>query len=416
MVQQSAKRSEPPAPNAAASFRKGELVEALDTKTGNWVPNYVVGGGSRPSTFSLAVPDVGVVPDVAAVALRRATRMRSGDLVEVHDMKTNEWYPGTVLGDGGKEKTYDVDVPISGKLADVPAVAVRRAARLTKGERVEVMDPKTGLWAPGVIESDGTKPGTYTIDGHDAGMLKDVLPVIVRRAEPPNAGDLVQVLSNDTHQWTAATVVSNGTKVDTFLLVIQDLGYVYDVPAVAIRKAVQKSETAIGKDLHKNDLMMYMDQVTGTWVPVVVEENGTKKDTYVIEAPLLGKMFDVSIASLRSKQPMLEGDNSEVLDMKTGVWIESTVVGDGREPYTIDITIPEVGFFPDVPHYRLRHAVYPQPGEVLEVIDSRNQQWIACRVLGPGTKKDTYNLSIPKVGRMSNVNIKALRRVIRPSI
>jgi len=416
MVQQAIRAAPLKAPNKAQAFRAGELVEALDPKTGSWMPSYTVGAGSKAQTFSLAVPAVGVVTDVASVALRRATRMRSGDLVEVHDLKTDEWYPGTILGDGGKENTYDVDVPISGKLPDVPAVAIRRAARLAVGEQVEVMDTKTGLWVPSIIEGDGQKPGTYNLNAHEVGELKDVVPVIVRRSSPPRAGDAVEVLNNQTKNWEAATVVSNGTKPDTYLLVVQDVGYVYDVPALAIRKAALHPDTAIGSKLYKYEIIEFMDSVTGMWFPALTMDNGTKADTYNIEAAVLGKMFDVSIAAIRRAPKFQEGDIAEVIDIKTGQWIPGTIVGEGRVEYTMDITIPELGFYPDVPLLELRKGVMPQTGEVLEVIDTKNKQWLACRILGPGTKPNTFNLSIPSVGRMSDVPMRALRRVARPKV
>lgn len=417
MVQQTATKGAQPLDTGVAAFRTGELVEALDEKTGTWMPSHILGMGSRPETFSLAVPDIGVVQDVTAVALRRATRMRSGDLVEVHDMTSGEWYPGTIIGNGEKEMTYDVNVPISGgNLKEVPAVAVRRAARLRAGETVEVMDADTGLWVPGTIEGDGSKPGTYNLDAHAAGRFQDVTAVIVRRAEAPKEGDQVQLLNNKTGNWVQATVVSNGTKQDTFLLVVQDIGFVYDVPSVAIRKVAKHSESAIGRQLLADERAEYMDKITGTWVPVKVESNGTKTDSYTIVAPVLGKMFDVSVAALRKPYKFNEGDHAEVLDMKTGVWLPGTIVGEGRVENTMDMTIPQLGFYPDVPLDRLRQAVMPQTGEVLEVIDSHNMRWLTCRVVSKGSKAGTYVLSIPKVGRMTDVSIKGMRRVIRPKL
>merc|ERR1719288_621216 len=350
MVQLELVRDKPGTKNAAATFMQGELVEALDDASGAWYPSNVIGPGKQPHTFTIAVPDKGVAKDVPAVSLRRALKYREGDLVEVHDLKNDQWYPGAVDSESAKEKnSYNVDVPINGGvLPSVPAIAMRRATRFTSQDLVEIMVPSAGnLWAPGTIVGDGAKPGTYDINAHEAGLLKDVSPLAVRRATTVSPGDLVDVYDGESKKWTQSTVLSNGTR----------------------------------------------------------------PDSYVVEAPVVGKTFDINVASLRRADRLREGDLSETLDEKTGVWVAGTVVGDGRLPYTVDITVPTFGFFPDVPINKVRHWVKPQTGEVMEVYDYHAKRFHTCRVLGPGAKEDTYNLAVPKVGRVADVGEAMLRRI-----
>merc|ERR1719361_2167833 len=115
------------------------------------------------------------------------------------------------------------------------------------------------------------------------------------------------------------------------------------------KKAAVHGDTVIGSSLLKGELVEYLDQITGGWIPAVAQDNGTRPDSYVVEAPVVGKTFDINVASLRRADRLREGDLSETLDEKTGVWVAGTVVGDGRLPYTVDITVPPFGFFPDVP-------------------------------------------------------------------
>jgi len=417
MVQVEWAKDKPGAKSAAATFMQGELVEALDDASGAWYPSHVIGPGKQPHTFTIAVPDKGVAKDVPAVSLRRALKYREGDLVEVHDLKNDQWYPGAVDSESTKEKnSYNVDVPINGGvLPSVPAIAMRRATRFTSQDLVEIMVPSAGnLWAPGTIVGDGAKPGTYDINAHEAGLLKDVSPLAVRRATTVSPGDLVDVYDGESKKWTQSTVLSNGTKPGTFLLVAQDVGYLYDVPSVAVRKAAVHGDTVIGSTLQKDELVEYLDQVTGGWIPAIVKDNGTRPDSYVVEAPVVGKTFDINVASLRRVDRLREGDLSETLDEKTGVWVAGTVVGDGRLPYTVDITVPTFGFFPDIPINKVRHWVKPQTGEVMEVYDYHAKRWHTCRVLGAGAKEDTYNLAVPKVGRVADVGEAMLRRIAKP--
>merc|ERR1719288_764166 len=384
LVQLELAKDKPGAKSAAATFMQGELVEALDDASGAWYPSHVIGPGKQPHTFTIAVPDKGVAKDVPAVSLRRALKYREGDLVEVHDLKNDQWYPGAVDSESTKEKnSYNVDVPINGGvLPSVPAIAMRRATRFTSQDLVEIMVPSAGnLWAPGTVVGDGAKPGTYDIN------------------------------DGESKKWTQSTVLSNGTKPGTFLLVAQDVGYLYDVPAVAVRKAAVHGDTVIGSSLGKGELVEYLDQVTGGWIPAIAQDNGTRPDSYVVEAPVVGKTFDINVASLRRADRLREGDLSETLDEKTGVWVAGTVVGDGRLPYTVDITVPTFGFFPDVPINKVRHWIKPQIGEVMEVYNYHAKRWHTCRVLGAGAKEDTYNLAVPKVGRVADVGEAMLRRI-----
>ena len=55
--------------------------------------------------------------------------------------------------------------------------------------------------------------------------------MLVRRATTVSPGDLVDVFDGESKKWTQSTVLSNGTKPGTFILVAQDVRYLYDVPA-----------------------------------------------------------------------------------------------------------------------------------------------------------------------------------------
>merc|ERR1712045_479090 len=104
-----------------------------------------------------------------------------------------------------------------------------------------------------------------------------------------------------------STVLSNGTKPGTFLLVAQDVGYLYDVPAVAAQGCRAWR--------HRHRKHPPEGRVGG------VPRSDHRADSYVVEAPVVGKTFDINVASLRRADRLREGDLSETLDEKTGVWV-----------------------------------------------------------------------------------------------
>ena len=77
----------------------------------------------------------------------------------------------------------------------------------------------------------------------------------------------MDVFNGESKNWAQSTVLSSGMQPGTFLLGAQDVGYMDDVPAVALREAAVHGDTLIGSTLRKGERVEYLDQIAGGWNP-----------------------------------------------------------------------------------------------------------------------------------------------------
>mmetsp|Transcript_71963 Transcript_71963/g.163339 ORF Transcript_71963/g.163339 Transcript_71963/m.163339 type:complete len:307 (+) Transcript_71963:3-923(+) len=297
----------------------------------------------------------------------------------------------------------------------VPAVALRRAPVFKVGDRVRWYWPENQYWMDANITYESPwSPKLYNVSVKVIGTIPLQDPTALAPPEDFAPGDEVQIFNPANQLWANQCImVQNGTKDDSYNVMVPQLGELNDIPAGYVRKMQKRMNTIFGAEVNGGDLLEVMDTATNSWTPCKVLGKGGHNFTYNIIAPMMGRKDNVSVLILRKFSRLEIGEPAEILDWRTGAWIKGLVVGDGQAENTYDVDVPKLQLFRNIPEIKVRRYLSPIPGERMEVFDRRNKLWSPCDIAGLGEKNSTFIIRLEGVGRMEGIPELMLRRRAR---